>query len=107
MANRTKFAGIWDAVAFYYGGPLPDSPPPLTVLTAPNNSPIVNPGGITMESGVVALTDGTQMFPLSTNAPILIGAGTNQETVTPASVTNPTSPVPGQAQFTATFTKIH
>ncbi len=106
MANRTKFGGWFNAVDYFYGGGI-DFPPALTILTAPSNSPISNPGSVTLESGVMVLTDGTQAFPLNTNAPILVGSGPNQETVTPSSVTNATSPTPGQAGFGATFTKIH
>ncbi len=106
MANRTRFAGFYRALDYFYGGGI-GLPPALTILTAPSSSPIVNPGGVTMQDGVAVLTDGNEFYPLNTNAPILVGSGSNQETVTPGSVTNGTSPVPGQAGFTATFTKIH
>ena len=104
--SLSRFAGYFNALSFNYGGGT-GFPPALIILTAPNASPIVNPGSLTLDTGVTVTTDGLAFFPLNTNAPTLVGSGSNQETVTPSSVTSPTSPVPGQATFTGTFTKIH
>ncbi len=107
MSNRAVFAGIADAVAFDYGGPLPDSPPPLRVISAPNTSPLTNPATVSLESGRISLTDGTNLFPLASTCPVYVGDGPGQERMTPTSVSNPTSEVPGAAQFTGTFVQTH
>src|SRR5258707_749504 len=41
---------------------------------------------ITVEAGYIALADGRIILPFSVGAPILIGLGTTQETVTPTTV---------------------
>ncbi len=104
--SLSRFGGFYAASSFNYGGGV-GFPPALVVLSAPSNSPISNPGTLVLEGGVAVTTDGLSFFPLNTNAPTLVGSGSNQETVTPSSVSNPTSPVPGQSTFTGTFTKIH
>ncbi len=107
MSNRAIFGGFFNALDFYYGGGV-NRPPPLVILSAPSSSPIVNPGSVTLDTGVTALnTSGESLAPLNVNAPILVGSGSNQETVTPSSVTNASSPIPGQAGFAATFANIH
>lgn len=117
MANRTQFAGWFNAVDFNYGGGSPDAPPPLTVLSGPSSSPLVNPVTLVLESAVVVRTDGLEFYPLqfssygsplvSAAAPTLVGNGSNQETVTPSSTGNVTSPVPGQPTFTGTMSNLH
>ncbi len=104
--SLSRFGGFFNALNFNYGGGI-GMPPPLVVLSAPSSSPIVNPGTLVLEGAVAVATDGTPFYPLNTNAPTLVGSGSNQETVTPSSVSNATSPVPGQPTFTGTFTKIH
>ena len=103
MANRTKFAGTFRAVDYAYGLGL-GFPQSLTILTAPGAT---GAGSVTLSSGQIQLTDGTVASPLSINAPVLVGMGSNQETVTPSAVTNNGSQVPGQAGFTATFANLH
>lgn len=105
MANRTKFAGFYRALDFYYGGPnINNSPAPLVAVSAPGAT---GAGTIALATGEIVLTDGTRCFPLATTAPILVGSGSNQETVTPSAVSNPTLTVPGQASFTATLANLH
>lgn len=104
--SLSKFGGFFSAVDYNFGGGI-GYPPALTILTAPSDSPISNPGSVTLQDGVAVLTDGGQFYPLNTNAPVLVGSGSNQETVTPSAVTSPTSNVPGTPGFTATFANIH
>ncbi len=105
MANRTKFAGWYRAVDYYYGGPfINNSPAPLTIITAPAAT---GAGTVTLSQGPITLTDGTIAYPLATNAPVLVGNGSVTETVTPSAVSNPTDPAPGSASFTATFSNLH
>lgn len=106
MSNRATFAGQADALEFYYGGPIPNKcPPPLVVLAAPGAT---GAGSVTLQGGVaVGNTNGVPFTPINTNAPVLVGSGSNQEKVTPSAVTNVGSAVPGQAGFTATFANVH
>ena len=105
MANRTRFAGLYRALDFFYGGPVQNTcPPPLIIQTAPAAT---GAGSVTLETGVVSLTDGYTNAPLATTAAVLVGSGSNQESVTPSAVTSVTSTVPGQAGFTATFSNLH
>lgn len=105
MANRTRFAGRFRALDYNYGGgPTNVAPPSLSILTAPATT---GSGSVTLENAILVLTDGNTAFPLNVNAPVLVGSGSNQETVTPTAVTNVTSTVPGQPGFTATFANLH
>jgi hypothetical protein len=106
MANRTKFAGMFNAIDYNYGGTAPGGslPPGFTV-----SSPAVPSGVQTLllETGLMILTDGSSFGPLATNAPVLVGGGSNQETVTPTSVTNNGSQIYNTAGFTANFANAH
>lgn len=102
MSNRTRFAGIRNAVSFAYG-------------INPNVAPLVlasggGPGSgvvFTVQVGFTVLEDGTILVPLSTTAPIQIGVGSNAETVTPSAVSTSTPTVPGTVSFTATVSNAH
>lgn len=104
--SLSRFGGFFNALSFNYGGGA-GMPPPLIVQSAPSSSPIQNPGTLVLEGAVAVTTDGQSFFPLNTNAPTLVGSGSNQETVTPSAVSNATSPTPGLPTFTGTFTNIH
>lgn len=105
MANRTKFAGLYRALDYYYGGPNPNNSPDALVITSAPAA--TGAGTVLLTSGYAVLTDGTESAVLSTNAAVLVGSGTNQETVTPSATVSPTSRIPGQAGFTATFSNLH
>lgn len=65
---------------------------------------------ITVEAGYVSLPDGRQVLPFSVTAPILVGIGTVQETVTPTSVSGCTLAAPSglaTCSITGTFNQIH
>jgi hypothetical protein len=104
MANRTVFAGWYRARDFFFGGPLIDVPPPMTIISAPSAT---GAGSVTTSSAQIVLRDGTTAGAFSTNAPLLVGSGSNQETVTPSAVQNNGSVIPGNGGFTATFSNLH
>ncbi len=64
---------------------------------------------ITVATANVTLPDGRQVFPFATTAPLLIGAGGTQETVTPTAVSNCTVTGLGYTacSITASFTYVH
>lgn len=104
--SLSRFGGFFNALSFNYGGGI-GYPHGLVVQSGPSASPIVNPGTLVLEGAVAVTTDGQSFFPLNTNAPTLVGNGSNQETVTPSAVSGATDPTPGNSSFTGTFTKIH
>ncbi len=101
--NRTTYAGTANAWDFAYG--VQPNVPPLRVDMA-----TISPTGtatISVAYGQVSLPDGTVITPLSTSAPITVGVGANQETVTPTAVTCSTPQVYQSCTFTASFTYQH
>jgi hypothetical protein len=104
MANRTRFAGWYRALDFFFGGPMIDLPQAMTIISAPSAT---GAGSVTTSSAQIVLTDGTTAGAFATNAPLLVGSGSNQETVTPSAVQNNGSQIPGNGGFTATFANLH
>ena len=100
--NRTSFAGESVAIDFAYGY---NQVPPLTVTTTGGNT-TTGSGTITLVNAFVTLTDGTVFCPLNTNAPVLVGNGSNQETVTPTAVSCGI-PNGNNATITAVFANLH
>lgn len=102
--NRTRFGGRVNALDFAYG--IVAGAAPLTV--APGVSTAATTATVLLNTGWTTLGDGTTIFPLATNAPIIIGTGANQETVTPTAVSGCTIyGIELQCNVTATFTKAH
>lgn len=106
--NRTAFGGRFNAIDYAYGiAPVgvAQPAPALQVYTgAPSGTQT-----ITLVSGFTTLGDGRIIFPLSTVAPILVGGGSNQETVTPTAVSSACSiaqPYAG-CTITAVFANAH
>lgn len=101
-----RFAGIRNALAYFFGGSLSSgtAPSPLRVVTG-------NPGAgtytVTLDYGVTFTADGLPFTPLSTTTPITIGSGANIETVTPTAVSAPTPGTYGTTTFTAVFANAH
>lgn len=63
---------------------------------------------IKLVTGTITLPDGRTISPFATNAPITIGGGTEQETVTPSAVSGCGLGQPiGSCTITATFSQIH
>jgi hypothetical protein len=98
--NRTSFAGITNAIDFDFGY---GTVPAMTITAAPGAT---GAGTITVLNAYIALSDGTVVCPLNVNAPLLVGNGTNQETVTPTAVSCGT-PNGNNATITATFANLH
>lgn len=102
----SRFAGQYNATSFAYGGQGVGSPQSLVCAAGPGAS---GAGTLTLYSGFITLSDGTQIFPLNVNAPVNVGTDGNSETVTPSNVVNnvqsaqygPTS------SLTATFSNAH
>ncbi len=105
--NRTVFGGAASALDFAYGTSyFPNAPAPLQVDLAGGPS-ATGVATLTVSFGTVALGDGTIITPLSTRAPITVGSGANQETVTPSAVSCSTPQIYQSCSFTATFTYQH
>lgn len=64
---------------------------------------------ITLRIGYIALPDGRKVVPFSVTAPILIGNGTNQESVTPTAVSGcyPVDTDGFSCQITGSFSNLH
>ena len=103
--NRVRFAGEYAAIDFAYGL-TPGVAGPLQVYTA--NGATTGTSTVTIVTPVVTLGDGTTLYPVTTNTPITIDTGTNQETVTPSTVSgcNYNSGY-GGCSISASFTHIH
>lgn len=103
MANRTRFAGMFNAADYAYGCAGISLPDALIVDAAA-------PAGtttLTLAFGQTTLSDGTVLFPLSILAPINVGSGANSEQVTPTAVGNPTLPGYDLSTITAVFANAH
>ena len=100
----TNFAGQISAWSFAYG--VAPNTPALQVDLAGGPS-ATGAATLTVAFGNIVLTDGTIIAPLSTNAPVIVGTGANQETVTPSAVSCSTPQVYQSCSFTATFTYQH
>lgn len=73
-----------------------------------NINSVVNATTVTLTSGVISLSNGGFMVaPLNTNASIIVGSGSNTETVTPSQIICNTPAQYGTCTLVATFTKQH
>lgn len=99
----TRFTGIVNALSFFYGDPA-GVPPPLIVDIGASAT---GSATLALVSGRSMTVDGVVFSPLSTNAPISIGAGANAETVTPSAVNAGIANQVDSATVTATFANIH
>src|SRR5476651_641372 len=98
----SRFAGMFNANEYYYGGP--GGPPPLVVNVT---NGVAGVTALQLEFGGIALNDGTQPVPLNVNAPINVGIGANLELVTPTAVSNATPFAYGSSSVTANFANVH
>ena len=101
--NRTQFSGLRNAVDYAYGAAGTNTP----ALRVDIGNTATGAQTITLAFGLITLPDGTQVMPLSTTAPILVGVGTNQETVTPSAVSCNTPSLYDTCTITATFSNTH
>lgn len=71
-------------------------------------NPVTGTATIKFFSGSVTLADGRIITPFSTGTPLLVGTGSDQETVTPTAVAGcGLGAPPGVCAITANFTKLH
>lgn len=102
--NRTRFGGEVNAADYAYGI-LPNGAGPLQVASG---NAVTGSGTVTLVGSAVTLGDGRVIYPLATNAPIIIDAGSNSETITPTAVSQCQASFGYQTcQVTATWTKTH
>lgn len=81
--NRTQFAGRYRALDYAYG-----IAPGIAPLQISQGNSTTGTTSITLVLPCTTAGDGTTVCPLATNAPILIGVGTSQDTVTPTALSN-------------------
>lgn len=101
--NRTKFAGIYNAVEYAYGTGGSVAQP----LRVGIGNAVTGAQTISLVTGVTTLSDGTNITPVTTTTPITVGNGADAETVTPSAVVCPTPLVTNSCQITATFARLH
>lgn len=99
----SKFAGTFNANDFAYGIVSTAG----TALSVSAGTSSTGAQTLTLESPQSTLADGSYWLPLSTVAPITIGAGSNAETVTPTAVSQGQPQTPYTATVTATFANGH
>jgi hypothetical protein len=102
MANRVSFAGQYNAIQFAYGY---GEVPPLTVTTG---TTATGTGTLTLLSGYISLSDGTNVAVLNTNAPINVGSDSGLDSsITPSAVSNGIQNQVNTASVTGSFTYLH
>jgi hypothetical protein len=99
-----SFGGQRNAVNYAYG--LVPGVPSLNVAPNSTNS-TTGSSTITLNTGVVTANSQPAFSPITTNTPITVGFGTNQETVTPSGVSGCNGGPIGSCQVTASFTLLH
>jgi hypothetical protein len=99
---RTSFGNVRNAFDYAYG--IQPASQSLKVISGSSGTGSYS---ITLAYGYTILSDGTKIYPVSVTAPIKIGAGTSQESVTPTSVSCSTPEQYGTCTITATFTYSH
>lgn len=103
--NPTFFAGQYRAVSYAYGI---SADIPGLLVDNPSGSTSGGTQTLNVAFGTVTLGDGTVISPLSTNAPVTVGTGSNADTVTPSAVSNGTPNIYQSSSFTATtFSHAH
>lgn len=95
----TKFAGLYRAANYAYGSS-GIAPSPAALQVGLGNG-LTGATTLTVAYPYTTLPDSSQLFPLATTTPLLIGSGSNAETVTPSAVANVSS---FQGYNTATIT---
>jgi hypothetical protein len=100
--SLTNFAGRYNANNFAYGITRESGALQIGIGAVPSGAQT-----ITLQLGQTETVSGKTFAPPNTNAPILIGSGSNQETVTPSAVSNPTPGTYNTCQITATFANAH
>lgn len=102
--NPAIFGGVANAYAFAYGVNPRVAPLQIDTTAATSGAGVAT---FTVAFGTTTTSDGTVITPLSTVAPVTVGIGANQETVTPSAVSCTTPQVYQSCSFTATFANAH
>ena len=102
--NRTRFAGRYNAIDYAYG-----IVPGMANLQVAVGNTSTGTASITLVTACTVAGDGTNVCPLATNAPILVGTGSTQDSITPTAVSNCSFPSAayGSCTITASFTYTH
>lgn len=110
MSIITRFASRYNALDFFYGGPVGVSPAAIQVGSGNSATGSQSISAITYYD----VDQGSNLFnPFSTNAPIIVGNGANAETVTPTAVGTSAPSTSGFAvnnaaiNITASFSNLH
>ena len=98
--SPSKFGGEIRALNYAYG--VAPNTPALTVDMPNGPSTAGATSTITLVNGTVKLSDGVVIAPLAVGVPVIIGTGSNADTVTPTSVNCSTPTVVDSCSFTAT-----
>jgi hypothetical protein len=103
--NPTFFAGQYRAVSYAYGI---SADIPGLIVDNPSGATSGGTQTLAVAFGSISLQDGTVISPLATNAPVIVGTGSNADTVTPSAVSNSTPQIYQSSSFTATtFSHAH
>jgi hypothetical protein len=102
----TGIGGLRSALDYAYGWPGVTA---TNLAVAPNGgNPITGSSTITLNTGVVGVSNQGSFAPLATNTPIYVGQAGNIELVTPTSVSGCGAGQPlGACQVTAVFANLH
>lgn len=101
ISGPSYFGGQYVAANFAFG--LAGGPQNLTVHNVPQTA---GTKALTVAFGYCTTVDGYEFYPLSTDAPIMVGSDSNVETVTPTAVSD-NLPGYGAMNFTAAFSNAH
>lgn len=108
MSIISAFGGRFSALDYAYGANVTVAGPALQIGTGNAST---GAGTITLITGQTQTQGGQGSSPVSTNTPILVGFGSNAETVTPTGVSvaslTGAQPGTGSITITATFANIH
>lgn len=96
----SQFGGMFPAIEFAYGVHRSVAGLKVTVGNTATGAGIITIG----PWGYCNTADGRQFFPLSVTAPIILGTGASQETLTPTAVSQNAD---GSWSLSATFANIH
>ena len=101
----TNAVGVFSAANFAYG--VAGSKVPGLKLFSGNAA--TGAQSVTVANQWFTAPDGSIVAPLATTAPVLVGVGSTQDSVTPSAVTNSNTGylAPGSGGLTATFTYTH
>jgi hypothetical protein len=98
----SKYFGFLNALDFAFGQ---SSTIPALVIQTGNGT--TGSSTITLEFATCVTPDGRVFTPMNVNNPVLVGDGTDQETVTPTGVSQATPAIYGSPSFSGSFLNLH